>query len=87
MITDDKIRDENLQYDINREARKILALSSRKIDKYEYVTGEEILPFNQRQTIVYIFSIRKSFWKTNKFNLRTRQKSNKNTWRACEATN
>ena len=61
MITDDKIRDENLQYDINREARKILALSSRKIDKYEYVTGEEILPFNQRQTIVYIFSIRKSF--------------------------
>ena len=61
MKTDDKIRDENLQYDINREARKILALSSRKIDKYEYVTGEEILPFNQRQTIVYIFSIRKSF--------------------------
>ena len=61
MITDDKIRDENLQYDINREARKILALSSGKIDKYEYVTGEEILPFNQRQTIVYIFSIRKSF--------------------------
>ena len=44
MITDDKIRDENLQYDINREARKILALSSGKIDKYEYVTGEEILP-------------------------------------------
>ena len=61
MITDDKIRDENLQYDINREARKILALSSGKIDKYEYVTGEEILPFNQRQKIVYIFSIRKSF--------------------------
>ena len=61
MITDDKIRDENLQYDINREARKILALSSGKIGKYEYVTGEEILPFNQRQTIVYIFSIRKSF--------------------------
>ena len=61
MITDDKIRDENLQYDINREARKILALSSGKIDKYEYVTGEEVLPFNQRQTIVYIFSIRKSF--------------------------
>ena len=87
MITDDKIRDENLQYDINREARKILALSSGKIDKYEYVTGEEILPFNQRQTIVYIFSIRKSFWKTNKINWRTRQKSNKNTWRAWETTN
>ena len=49
MITDDKIRDEKLQYDINRKAAKISALSSRKIDKYEYLTGEEILPFNQRQ--------------------------------------
>ena len=37
-----------LQYDINREAVKILALSSRKIDKYEYLTGQEIVPLNQR---------------------------------------
>ena len=36
MTTDDQIRDEKLQYDINREAAKILALSSGKIDKYEY---------------------------------------------------
>ena len=49
MTTDDKIRDENLQYDINIEAAKISALLSGKIDKYEYLTGEEILPSNRRQ--------------------------------------
>ena len=47
----DQIRDEKLQYDINREATKISALSSQKIDKYEYVTGEKILPSNQKQII------------------------------------
>ena len=46
MITDDQIDDEKLQYDINREAVKISALSSDKIDKYEYLNGEEILPSN-----------------------------------------
>ena len=35
MTIDDKIRDEKLQYDINREAKKISALQSGKIDKYE----------------------------------------------------
>ena len=40
-----------LQYDIKREAAKISALSSGKTDKYEYLTGEEISPFNQRQTM------------------------------------
>ena len=49
MIIEDQIRDEKLQYDINREAAKISALSSGKIDKYEYLTGEEILPSNQQQ--------------------------------------
>ena len=49
MIIDDKVRDENLQYDINREAAKISALSSGKIDKYEYLTGEKTWPFNKRQ--------------------------------------
>ena len=43
---DDQIRDENLQYYINREAAKISTLSSGKIDQYEYLTGEEILPPN-----------------------------------------
>ena len=51
MTIDDQIRDEKLQYDINREAEKIPALSSGKIDKYEYLTGEEILPSNQQQII------------------------------------
>ena len=50
-ISDGKIRDEKLQYDINREAAKISALSSGKIDKYEYLTGEEIVSFNQRQIL------------------------------------
>ena len=40
-----------MQYDINREAAKISALSSEKIDKYEYLTGEEILPSHQRRVI------------------------------------
>ena len=44
MATEDKIKDEKLQYDIIRETAKISALSSGKIDKYEYLTGEEILP-------------------------------------------
>ena len=42
------IRDEKLQYDINREAAKKSALPSGKINKYEYLTVEEILPFNQQ---------------------------------------
>ena len=48
MAIDDKIREEKLQYIINREAAKI---SSDKIDKYECLTSKEILPSNQRQII------------------------------------
>ena len=51
MTIENQIKDEKLQYDINREAAKISALSSGKIDKYEYLTGEEILPSNQQQII------------------------------------
>ena len=47
MTIDDQIRDKKLQYDINRKAAEISALSSGKIHKYEYLTGEEILPSNQ----------------------------------------
>ena len=46
-----QIRDGKLQYDVNRESTKISVLSSGKIDKYEYLTGEEILPSNQKQII------------------------------------
>ena len=48
MTINDQIRDEKLQYDINREAAKISALSSGEIHKYEYLTGEDILPSNQQ---------------------------------------
>ena len=51
MIIYDPIRDEKFQYDINREAAKVLALSSSKDDIYEYLNGKEILPSNQQQII------------------------------------
>ena len=44
-----QIRDQKLQYDINRETAKISALPSGKIHKYEDLTGEDILPYNQQQ--------------------------------------
>ena len=51
MTIEDWIRYEKLQYDINREAAKISTLSSGKIDKYEYLTGKEILSYTQQQII------------------------------------
>ena len=51
MTINDQIRDEKRQYDINREAAIISAWSSGKIYKYEYLTGEDILPSNQQQII------------------------------------
>ena len=47
----DQIRYEKLQYDINRQTSKISALSSGNIQKYEYLTDEDIVPSNQQQTI------------------------------------
>ena len=51
MTIDDQIKYEKLQYDVNREAAKISALSSGEFNKYEYLTGEEILPSNKQQII------------------------------------
>ena len=51
MTIDDKIKDRTLQHDISREAAKISCLSSGIIDKYEYLTGQEIIPSDQRQII------------------------------------
>ena len=51
MTIEDKIRDEKLQYDINREAAKISALSSDKTNKYKYLTGKEILPSDPERVI------------------------------------
>ena len=70
-----------LQFHITREAAKISAFSSGKIDKYEYLTGEEILPSNQREIIKevkFAYSIvGKTFEKqtTNKRNLRAMEKN------------
>ena len=65
MRIDDKIKYEKLQFDTNREAAKIFALSSGKIDKYEYLTGKAVLPSDQSRIIeqarfIY-FPLRKTF--------------------------
>ena len=51
MTINDQIRDEKIQYNINREAAKISFKSSGKFHKYEYLTGEDTLPSNEQQII------------------------------------
>ena len=51
MTIDDKIKDEKLEYDINRITAKLSALLSSKIDNYEYLTEKEILPSQQQRKI------------------------------------
>ena len=51
MTIDDQIRSEKLQYDINKAAAKISALSSNKIGKYNYLTGKERLPSDRKQIV------------------------------------
>ena len=72
MTIEDQIKDEKLQYDINREAAKISVLLSGKVDQYEYLTDEEILPSNQQQIIeqaTFTYSpLGRAFEKTNKNN-------------------
>ena len=51
MTIDSQIKYEKLQYDVNREAAKISALSSGQFNTYEYLTGEEVLPSNKQQII------------------------------------
>ena len=88
MLIDDKIRDEKLQYYVNREAAKISALSSWTIDKYRYLTGEEILPPDQRRVIEeakFAYSdIGKAFEKQKQ--LKINEKKNKGTCRAWKTT-
>ena len=75
MTIHDQIRDEKLQYGINREAAIISTLSSNKIKKYEYLAGEEILPSNQKQKIEqakFTCSPLRSRRKTTKSNLKSR---------------
>ena len=67
MTIDDKIKDEKLQHDISREAAKILALWSGKIDKHEFPTSEEILSSDQSRIIEQVkftyFPLGKAFKK------------------------
>ena len=51
MTTNDKIRIEKIQYDIGREAARISASSSGKIDKHENLAGEEVLSHSQKRVI------------------------------------
>ena len=72
MTINDQIRDEKLQYDINRKAAEISALSSGKIDKYEYLTGKDKLPSNQQEIIEQAkftdYPLAKAFEKKNRNN-------------------
>ena len=77
----DQIRDEKLQYDINREATKISALSSQKIDKYEYVTGEKILPSNQKQIIEQVKFSYSPFGKAFEKQIKTTEDQGKNKFK------
>ena len=74
MTVDDKIRDEEMQYDIDKETAKISPFSSAKIDKYEYLTDEEILPCNQMKIIEQAkfacFFLEKTFEKQTKKQLK-----------------
>ena len=69
-----------MQFDINREAAKTSALSSGKINKYEYLTGKEILPSNQRQRIEqakFTYSSLGKAFEKQKNDSRARKKTNR----------
>ena len=77
MTIDDKINDEKLQCDTNREAAKILTLLSGKIDKYEYLTNEQILSDQSRiidQAGFTYSPLRKAFEKQNKLQIKDKNK-------------
>ena len=84
MITDDQINHQKLQYIINREVVKTLALSSGKIKKYEYLTGKEIKPSNQKQIIgqaKFSYSLLGEAFEKQKKQIKTKEKTNKSNWR------
>ena len=77
-MIDGQIRNEKLQYDIDREVAKVTALSSGKINKYEYLAAEEILPSNQQQLIEQAkftySSLGKAFEKQKQLNTKEKSK-------------
>ena len=82
MTINDQIRDEKLQYNINREAAKISAWSSGKVHKYEYLTGEDILLSNQQQMIEQAKFTYSALGKAYKNNWRSKSKRNKSNSRS-----
>ena len=78
---DHNFRDEKLQHNINKEAAKISALSSRKINKFEYLTDKEMLPYNRSQMIEqakFTYSpLRKALKKQTRTKLQSSSLSNK----------
>ena len=89
MTIDDKIRDEKLQYDIDRETSNISTLSSGKIDKYEYFTGGDILTFDQRKVTEqakFTYSPLGAASKKQTKTIEDQGEKNESNWRACKTT-
>ena len=88
MAIDDKIKNENLEYDINREAAKILAILSGKIDNiWISYRQRNITPDQSRiieQAKFKYSSLGKAFEKQIKHNWRTRKKYT--IWRSLKWT-
>ena len=87
MEINDKITDERLRYDVDREAVKRSTLSG-KSDNYEYLMDEEILHSNQRQIIkqakfTYSFFC---FWKTKKKQLKCREEKSRYYYKSKRKT-
>ena len=75
-----------MQYNFNREAAKTSALSTGKINKYEYLTGEEILPSNRQAKFTYS-SLVKAFEKQTKAieeHWIKQIKTNKSNWKQSQ---
>ena len=79
MTIDDKIKDEKQQYNINREAGTMLALLSGKIEKYDCLTDEEIVPSDQSRIIEQVkftySSLSKAFEKKKIKKLKNKEKN------------
>ena len=84
MTIDDKIRDEKLQYNTNREATKISASSSGKIYKYECLACQEIIPSDQRRVIEQAKFTYSSLGKASEKQIKTIEDQGKNQIKSIE---
>ena len=62
-VLDRKVKKNEAQYDLDRKAAKISALSSNNLDKYEYLSGEdlELKPSTIEQKKIEYSPLRKCF--------------------------